>query len=646
MENNTAVYESMELPQDNAPRPSSCSPKTSLYALSSPCTSPYSSSSIEDTLQQANSLLPKNGNISIFSSLKRKSKKVKKKKDDRRHTIQKIMGRDLSEEADFPPVREAVTYDTHTWPLKERKKRKNARKPNSDGTQVLDYIKNPLVKDIDAEGSGEVGSPVHSTEVATQGHVKNHCRFLSLGSVLSFDLPKDMSLIPSIQDVITIGHPEQKKTDSHHQDSQVDRLTALSTFKTIRSPPTQKEEPKLIYPGEVTLKIDCKDSKKISIDTVSFTEDEFPLPPSPVVEDISFEENHSLSLGDLTNVQQKHLSGISIVSKEEVVSCNANVTQPENRENHYISPPEDAIQGITTHNSATAEIHVCPSVHTLVHNLNGHMFHRPAKTSSTQQLSPSHASHVVLNFRANGREDSVDSGHSSSGSFKLCAEGPYIDSSDCPVPKRTIGKVQSLDAGVSNKNFKFSKDKSITLSIDIDDPVHPDHQQFEQEEEELEDIWNHTNNYRESLNSDIIYNGYQASPDQHRDPSPKDQALLFRKLVTASAPNLLVAEFRLPPSVQTMVGSGKQHNPRKERQILDKGERRSWAAFTQQKQVYKQVAVNETASDMVRLPEIEDQQKYIYHYREEEEEEEETFILKVRSISWQSNPVRCCLGLF
>ncbi len=199
------------------------------------------------------------------------------------------------------------------------------------------------------------------------------------------------------------------------------------------------------------------------------------------------------------------------------------------------------------------------------------MFHRPAKTSSTQQLSPSHASHVVLNFRANGREDSVDSGHSSSGSFKLCAEGPYIDSSDCPVPKRTIGKVQSLDAGVSNKNFKFSKDKSITLSIDIDDPVHPDHQQFEQEEEELEDIWNHTNNYRESLNSDIIYNGYQASPDQHREPSPKDQALLFRKLVTASAPNLLVAEFRLPPSVQTMVGSGKQHNPRKKGKFWTKG---------------------------------------------------------------------------
>ncbi|XP_077073612.1 uncharacterized protein mymx isoform X2 [Siphateles boraxobius] len=644
MENNMAVapvYESMTLPRDKARWPSSSSPRTSLYPFSSPCTSPYPSTSTEDTLQQANNntyvhLLPKNSNISIFSSLKRKSKKGKKEKDDRRHTIQKIMGEGVSEEACLPPVHEPVIYDTHTWPLKERKKRKNARKPNSDETQVLDYMKNPLLKDIDAECSGEVGSPVHHTlEVPTHGHVKNHCRFLSLGSVLSFDLPKDMSLIPSIQDVITIGPPEQKKTDSHHQDSQVDRPTPLSTFKTARSPPTQKEDSKQTSAGEVILKIDCKDKSK-KIETILFTEDEFPPPPSPVIEHISFEENHPSLL------QQKHLSGISTMPKGEVDSWDTMGTKLGNKENHYVSPPEDASQGISSHSSTTAEIHVCPSIHTLVHNLNGHIFNRPTKTSSTQQLSPSHASQVVLNFRANGREDSVDSGHSSSGSFKLCSEGLYVDSSECPIPKRTIGKVPSLDVGVSNRNLEFSKDKSLTLSIDVEDPVHPDHQQFELEEEELEDIWNHTNSYRQSLNSDIMYNGYQAltatsSPDQHREPSTKEKAGLFRKLVTASAPNLLVAEFRLPPSIQSMVGCGKQQNSVEEWQILDKGDRRSWAAFTQREQVYKQVAINETASDPVKLPEIEDQQKYIYHYREEEEEEEEeekeTGFMKDQSLS-------------
>ncbi|KAA0718307.1 hypothetical protein E1301_Tti017292 [Triplophysa tibetana] len=177
------VYESMTLPRDKSPRPSS----------SSSCTFPYSSSSNQDALKQSNNssihLLPKNTNISIFSSLKRKSKKRKKKKDDCRHSIQRIMGEE-EEEAGPTPVCELAVYET--WPLKERKKRKNARKPNSDGAHVLDYMKNPLEKDIDAESSGEVGSPVRCAfedpKVSSRGDVKNHCRFLSLGSVLSFDL--------------------------------------------------------------------------------------------------------------------------------------------------------------------------------------------------------------------------------------------------------------------------------------------------------------------------------------------------------------------------------------------------------------------------------------------------------------------------
>ncbi|XP_056326642.1 uncharacterized protein LOC130239459 isoform X2 [Danio aesculapii] len=614
MENNMAVapvYESMTVPRNKAPRPSSSSPRTSS------CTSPYSSPSIEDNNDSSVHLLPKSGNISIFSSLKRKSKKAKKKKDDRRHTIQKIMGEEQSEETISPPVGEPVIYDTQTWPLKEWKRRKNARKPNSDGTQVLDYMKNPLVKDIDEECSGEVGSTVQDTlQVPTESHTKTHCRFLSLGSVLSFDLPKDMSLIPSIQDVITIGLPEQKKADSHQQDSQVDRPTSLSTFKLTRSPPMQKEEPKQTSPTEVTLKIDCKDSRKISIDTISFTKDTFPPPPSPVVEDLSVEENHQSSL---TDILQKQFCGIGSVP-------NAISTQLNN---HSVSPPEEATQEI---NSNTSSV--------LVHNPIGQVFHKLVKTSRTQQLSPNPASHVVLSFRSNGREDSVDSGHSSSGSFKLGTEGLNLDSTECPISKRTIAKVSSMDAGVSNRNLEFSKEKSLNLSLNAEDTVHPDHQQFEQEEEELEDIWNQTNSCRESLNSDIMYNGYQGlpatySPGKPRESSPKEQAVLHRKLVTASAPNLLVAEFKLPSSIQTLVACGKLQNSKEERQIWDKENRRSWAAFSVQEQVYKEVTVNETASDPVKLPEIEDQQKYIYHYREEEEDEEEkeTGFLKDQSMS-------------
>ncbi|XP_051945498.1 uncharacterized protein LOC127617567 [Xyrauchen texanus] len=631
-DNNTAiapVYESMTLPRSKTQWPSS-SPRTSPYSFSSPCNSPNSSSCNEEALMRANNslhLLPKSGNISIFSSLKRKKKK---KKDDHRHTIQKIMGEEPSEEASMPPVCEPATYNTNTWPLKKRKKGKNARKPKSDGIQVLDYMKNPLVQDIDAECSREVGSPVEHLKITTQGNVKNHCRFLSLGSVLSFDLPKDMSLIPSVQDVITIGSAKPK-TDPHHQDSHAERPTDLCTFKLARSPPMQKDEPKHTSPGVMTLRIDCKDAKNISVETVSFTEENVPPPPSPVIEDIAFDRNHSSLSSDLIDVQLKCLSGISRLPKEEENNLDTMPTHLDHKEDHTVSPPEHTGQGIANHSHSltTAEIRVlCPSVHTLIHNLNGHVFHKAVKTLSSQPLRDSpnppqnQASNRVLNFRANEMDDSIDSGHSSSGSFKICAEGPFLETSECPVSKRTMAKVPSLEAEVSKKNLECSMQKNLALAID--DTVHPDHQQFEQEEEELEDIWNHTNSYRQSVSSDIMYNGYQtlpesSSPDQDREASPKEQAVLFRKLITASAPDLLVAEFRLPSSIQNFVGCGKQQDAKEEACVLDNGDRRSWAALTQQEKVYKQVAVNETASDPVKMPEIEE---YIYHYTEEEEDEE------------------------
>lgn len=487
------------------------------------------------------------------------------------------MGEEEEEEESGPtPVCEAAVYET--WPLKEWRKRKNARKPNSDGAQVLDYLKNPLEKDIDAESSGEAGSPdrraFEDPSVSSRGHVKNHCRFLSLGSVLSFDLPKDMSLIPSIQDVITIGPVESKKTSCESP-------TALSTFKTARSLPTRKEQPERTSSGEITLRIDCKDARNISADThVSFHEDEFPPPPSPVVEDVSFE------MADI------HINPLSGISGEEQFSWDAHETHLESKDLNV--NPEDAAK----QSSTTTEIHTALQTS------------RPARESPV----PLQASQVVLNFKTNRREDSVDSGHSSSGSFKL-------DTSDCPASKKTV-RLPSVDANI----FERSKEKTPP------DPVHPDHQQFEQEEEELEDIWNRTNTYRQSVCSDIMYNGYQtSSPDQQRAPSPKEQAVLFRKLVTASAPNLLVAEFRLPQSVQTAVGCGTRQNTKEETRVVGKRDRRSWAAFTQHEQVYKQVSVNETASDPVRLPVIEDQRKYIYHYKEEEEEEEEDGFVKVRS---------------
>ncbi|XP_030628129.1 uncharacterized protein mymx [Chanos chanos] len=634
------VYESITLPRLKTQSPT--------YTSSGSASSPHG-----HRLQMSPNFLqtlPKNSTTSIFSSLKRKSKKRKKKRDARRHTIQRIMGEEPSDGSAPPSEYEPVSYDTHTWPLKDRKKRKSK---NSKRPELLDYVRNPLNKDIDAECTGDLNSTALFTQekkpaigpTPPSGHVKNHCRFLSLGSVLSFDLPKDMSLIPSIQDVITIGPTETRRTDAQHQNPNAEKPAALSTFKLARSPPTRKEEEcKPSSQSDVTFKIDHHGTHTIHVDAISIAEDDFPPPPPPVAEDFSFEENQTTSVSDLTKVQPQCLSGINRLHEEDEHEWNETATKLVCSEDHPNDTPnsptnkrckENSSPAISSHCTTTTEvIHICPSAHTLIQDLNGHEYHKTLKPACTQQeqesplVSQSHSSHIVLNFKANGREDSVDSGHSSSGSFKLCGEAPYLDTTDYPPPRRALGRLVSMEMTNGPRESDCPKPKNEASRIT--DTVHPDHQQFEQEEEELEDIWNHSNSYRQSMCSDIMYEGYQSEleastpPGEAREPSPKEQAVLYRNLVTASAPNLLVAEFRLPPHIQSMLGYGKEPSPNEEVGPLGKGERRSWAAFPLKDQSCRQAAlVNETASDSVKLPEVEDQQKYIYHYREQEEEEEE-----------------------
>ncbi|XP_052352990.1 uncharacterized protein LOC118382165 isoform X2 [Oncorhynchus keta] len=182
--------------------------------------------------------------------------------------------------------------------------------------------------------------------------------------------------------------------------------------------------------------------------------------------------------------------------------------------------------------------------------------------------------------------------------------------------------------------------------VDPDLTIHPDHQQFEEVEEELEDIWNHSNGYRQSISSDIMYQPHQEeeeggssntpglTTDPLSPPKAQPQATPYRKLITTSAPNLLVAEFTLPSSLQTLLGYNQDQNQdqgfsqdpnsREELPMLANRDMRSWAAFPIQDQPWRTTAlVNETAAEPVKLPEMEDQKRYIYQYREEEEEEED-----------------------
>ncbi|XP_045069855.1 uncharacterized protein LOC121561532 [Coregonus clupeaformis] len=310
----------------------------------------------------------------------------------------------------------------------------------------------------------------------------------------------------------------------------------------------------------------------------------------------------------------------------------------------------------------------------LIQDLNGHQYHQRLKThrESLDLQKTSQASQMVVNLKTSGsgsmREDAIDSGISgvsNSGRLKLNA----TDVSQEPKPKRTVmGRLVSLEvvskpradpaaapapAHPEKETPPRNKHPDHQTETDLDsDPVHPDpnliihpdHQQFEESEEELEDIWNHSDGYRQSISSDIMYQPHQEEEEGGSSNTPglttdtqnqaQPQAPPYRKLITASAPNLLVAEFTLPSSFQTLLGYNQGQNqdqgfsrdpdPREEIPTLANRDRRSWAAFPNQDQPWRTTAlVNETAADPVKLPEIEDQKRYIYQYREEEEEEED-----------------------
>ncbi|XP_055083243.1 uncharacterized protein LOC117382198 isoform X2 [Periophthalmus magnuspinnatus] len=571
------VYESITLPRLKSHSPPSPPP--------SPSTPP-------NATQMTNYHLSTGGSTSIFSSLKRIGKKRKRKRDNtRRHSIQKIMGVEEQEEEIPKSASEKVNYDTRTWPLKQGR-RKKAKSPEN---VAKDYMKNPLLKDIESECTGEYNITPYAVSEApssSANHIKSHCRFLSLGSVLSFELPKDMKVIPSIQDIITIAPPDSKKSTGEDPDPLSQRQTALSSFKQTR--------PAL---AETTSENENATSSPIEKDTA---------------------DNYTLK-------QQSHILKTGQCDNKLQVECSANTVL--NRESDQQSNKIKNPIYVNHHPIKTCNKHECLSVHTLIKDLNGHKYHKCTRPHNAQ--GHSQASHMVVNLKStvnvNVRQDSLDSGISSLGSVKLSSEIPSLENLQ---PKGIVGKMMSLDVGCIGNNKEFKTNMSSTSEFESE-AVHVDHQQFEEVEEELEGIW--SQNLRNSICSDIMYQPNQdetLSVDQpvlpSSPPASKSPAVLYRNLVTASAPNLLVAEFKLPPSVQSLLGYDKC--PNRHLSSLAVGERRSWAAFPNRDPSSSlssgpsngtSVAVNETASDPVKLPEIEDSQRYIYQYREEEEEERE-----------------------
>ncbi|MGH0172216.1 UNVERIFIED_CONTAM: hypothetical protein FKN15_014159 [Acipenser sinensis] len=584
--------------------------------------------------------LPKTSSSSIFNSLKKRGKK--KKRDVRRHTIQKIMGVDLSEGGAGE-----VTSNTNTWPLKERVKDPTIPCPASG--ELLDYVKNPLVKDIDAECTvvqsfsdfSQPGGRECSVKGGSTLAVSNNCKHLCLGSVLSFELPKDMNLIGNIPDLIKIQPP----------DTTADSLTINSLSSFCKSAKWNTEAAKdlvedegcsgLSTTGQDSIKPRIYEEISNQIPTGAQGQkngghwfklhnpetDSSPFQPALPTTENPQNKGQDSPRGDIFDLKLKRLSRISILHEEVGHEWDklADALDSTCRLSNQIGAVDEERQYSTTaaNGYLQSSSELCQMGRSTYCELSNNE-HKPDKKKGRFNevsgfKSPEATSSKVKAQRTphSGREVLSDSVLCNNVNVKTCS-GEQTESVAIRLNRSTFKRDKETK---TNKRDRTSSELGAA-AVEV---IHPDHQQFEEEEEELEDIWNKSIGYRQSICSDIMYQTYNqgqdsTSPAQQETTATPCQDVTYRKLVTASAPNLLVAEFRLPASIQNLLGYCKESDTGEKSPTSD--HRRSWDAFPHKEQASQQIApINETASDQVELPNVADHQKYIYKYREEEEED-------------------------
>ncbi|NWI63856.1 SPTB2 protein, partial [Todus mexicanus] len=123
--------------------------------------------------------LPKSGAGSLFNSLQRREQA--RAEQARLLTLQGIMG-----SSSLQPTPEERHGPSNTWPQKcdRRKEGSGVAAAGPPLGELLLYVRNPLVRDIDAE-CGAAPQDLHLP------NPKAACPQLSLGSVLSLELPRD-----------------------------------------------------------------------------------------------------------------------------------------------------------------------------------------------------------------------------------------------------------------------------------------------------------------------------------------------------------------------------------------------------------------------------------------------------------------------
>ncbi|XP_051531587.1 uncharacterized protein LOC127427820 [Myxocyprinus asiaticus] len=348
-----------------------------------------------------------------------------KKGERRRHST---LGNIRSERSGEPS--NIFRQRCNTWPEGERRSQES--QVNSRPQVLIKESMLPVYSVNYDKPTTFPGDNLPKTIKTPSRPVKNICSYLSLGSTLSFSLPKRF----------------------HNRVSDLENKENIGPALIYDNPSDSKNQPL------------CSSQTPVELEPVIYTK-QTELHPNEVCEDLTLEDLEE-TINDVEDVHNR------TCEKTEPVLMQARVATPVEHPPLQHSGPDNQKPALNSCNDSSSHHkvntaaspssstcgHKCLSVYTKIHDLNGHLYHA---FKHKKMSSPSHT-------LSNGQEAS---GYRKSVRVINCGVR------DCAV--------------CFNDTVKENEEMRVTCAekpdINLEAVLQPGHWLFQQEEEELKDIW-------------------------------------------------------------------------------------------------------------------------------------------------------------
>ncbi|XP_019405204.1 PREDICTED: uncharacterized protein LOC109319854 isoform X5 [Crocodylus porosus] len=486
-----------------------------------------------------------------------------------------------AEPSQLQPWSEEKHNPSNTWPLK-CERRKVAEKASSPKLRELGEgppgrASNAECSTIRAASSGpkaEVLSQGMGPSSSQPASSKGTCRHLSLGSVLSLELPKDLGLLRNVQDSIKIARKEVAERKKGQQPCRVIQWEVKGPEQEVNGASLSKEVLSHLLttcprPGgsmEPSRKA-LKSEHDTWFEEVSFNpgydrKKSQSVAAAPSREDGQSPQAQSSSSDDFLDFQVHQLSRISMLREQagrEWNQLKAMLGKPGSPGRVQPEKPVDLKPQLQE--ATRIELRPSPT------KLSSGALARGEPPRGSGKLKEGKLETAPVSKAS--EESPVQLPGGGTDPFPLINLGlratPQLSvlEYDISYPRQSLALAsagpQDLASAGHMMRLGLAKEAKPPGSVEV---CHPDHELFEEDEEELQAIWSSVEGHsRQSPRADpsmcpTMGNG----SDEVQNPGVSN-----RKLILTSENNVLVAKFTLPASAQLLCnpqtgrGTGKGH---------------------------------------------------------------------------------------